>query len=175
LHFAGCSRSLVRNAKNKDIVMNKAHDRALLKQAIRDRLMALEVEELTAAKAHHEEFVRESMLDDREGHDKDDIAVSRENADLAAAFDAPVFAHHAKIDVIENLDFALTDTVQPGAVVRLKDRSLIVAVSTSKFDLGGHSYMGISTQSPMFKAMDGLKAGDKFDLNGRKFTIRDVL
>ena len=155
--------------------MKKAQERARLKQAIVDRLMALEVEELTAAKAHHEEFVREAVLDDREGHDKDDIAVSRENADLAAAFDAPVHAHHAKIDVIENMDFAVTDTVGPGAVVRFKDRSLIVVVSTSKFDLDGHSYMGISTQSPMFKAMDGLKAGDSFNLNGRKFTIKDVL
>lgn len=155
--------------------MNKAHDRALLKQAIRDRLMSIEVEELTAAKVHREEFMRESMLDDREGHDRDDVAGSRENADLAAAFDAPMFAHHAKIDVIENLDFALSDTVKPGAVVRLSDRSLIVAVSTSKFDLDGQTYMGISTQSPMFKAMDGLKAGDRFDLNGRKFTIKDVL
>lgn len=155
--------------------MSNSQDRAALKQAIRDRMMALEAEELAAAKAHYDAFMRDSQLDDREGHDKDDIAISRENADLAAAFDAPVQTHHAKIDVIENMDFALTDTVRPGAVVRFNDRSFIVAVSTGKFDMGGTTYMGISTQSPIYKAMDGLQPGDSFAHNGVEYQIQDVL
>ena len=69
--------------------------------------MSLEEQELATAQAHYDAFLKDSQLDDREGHDKDDIAASRENADLAAAFDAPVHAHHAKIDVIENTDFGL--------------------------------------------------------------------
>lgn len=155
--------------------MSNSQDRGALKQAIRDRMMALEAEELAAAKAHYDDFMRDSQLDDREGHDKDDIAVSRESADLAAAFDAPVQTHHAKIDVIENLDFALTDTVRPGAVVRFHDRSFIVAISTARFELDGVTYMGISTQSPIYKAMDGLQAGDSFAHNGVEYEIQDVL
>ena len=155
--------------------MTDVQDRAALKRAVCDRMMALEAEELAAAKSHYDAFMRESQLDDREGHDKDDIAVSRENADLAHAFDAPVQAHHAKIDVIENMDFSLTDTVRPGAVVCFSDRNFIVAISTSKFEVEGRTYMGISTQSPIFKAMDGLGAGDSFSHNGQEFEIQDVL
>ena len=70
-------------------------DPAARKKAIIDRLMSLEEQELATAQAHYDAFLKDSQLDDREGHDKDDIAASRENADLAAAFDAPVHAHHA--------------------------------------------------------------------------------
>lgn len=155
--------------------MKTLQDRAALKQAICDRMMALEAEELAAAKAHYDAFIRDSRLDDREVHDKDEIAVSRENADLAAAFDSPVQTHHAKIDVIENLDFSVTDTVRPGAVVCMGDRNFIVAVSTSRFEVQGQTFMGISPQSPIYKAMDGLRAGETFRHNGQEFRIQDVI
>ena len=150
-------------------------DPAARKKAIIDQLMALEAQELATAQAHHDAFQKESQLDDREGHDKDDIAASRESADLAAAFDGPVHAHHAKIDVIENTDFSLTDTVRPGAVVWLGDRHFVVCVSTTKFDVDGETYMGISTQSPIYLAMAGMRKGDVFTHNGTEFEIREIL
>lgn len=155
--------------------MTAPRDRAALKAAIRDRMMSLEAAELDAAKAHYEAFMAESMLDGREVLDKDDLAVSRENADLAAAFDHPVQTHHAKIDLLENLDFSPKDTVEPGAVVEFGGRRFVVAVSTNRFDLDGVTYMGISPQSPIYKAMAGLGAGDIFTFNGKEIEIEDVL
>ena len=149
-------------------------DRAARKLAVRNKLMALEEAELADAIAHYEAFLHDSALDDREAHDKDEIAVSRENADLAAAFDTPVQTHHAKIDVIENLDFALKDEVEPGAVVSFNGRHFIVAVSTTRFDVEGRTYMGISTQSPIYNAMKGLSEGDSFTFNGREMTLDEV-
>ena len=155
--------------------MSTEKERAAQKKAIIDRLMSLEAEELATAQAHYDAFLKDAQLDDREGHDKDDIAASRENADLAAAFDAPVHAHHAKIDVIENTDFGLTDTVRPGSVMRFNNRSFVVCVSTTRFEVGGDTYMGISTQSPIYLAMAGLRAGDVFTHNGTEFEVQDVL
>ncbi len=150
-------------------------DRAARKKAIVDKLMSLEAQELATAQAHYDAFLKDAQLDDREAHDKDDIAASRENADLAAAFDAPVHAHHAKIDVIENTNFGLTDTVQPGAVIKFNNRRFVVCVSTTRFDVDGKTYMGISTQSPIYLAMVGLQAGDVFTHNGAEFEVQDVM
>ncbi|MEM7088958.1 MAG: hypothetical protein AAF496_05245 [Pseudomonadota bacterium] len=150
-------------------------ERAARKKAIVDRLMSLEAQELATAQAHYDSFLKDAQLDDREGHDKDDIAASRENADLAAAFDAPVHAHHAKIDVIENTDFAVTDTVQPGAVIKFNNRRFVVCVSTTRFEIDGQTYMGISTQSPIYLAMAGLRKGDVFTHNSTEFEVQDVL
>ncbi len=155
--------------------MTASTDPAVRKRAIIDKLMSLEAQELATAQAHYDAFLRDSQLDDREGHDKDDIAASRENADLAAAFDAPVHAHHAKIDVIENTDFSITDRVQPGAVVKFNNRRFVVCVSTTRFDVDGKTYMGISTQSPIYLAMVGLQEGDVFTHNGTEFEVQEVL
>lgn len=150
-------------------------DRAALKKSVHDCLMSLEEAELATAIAHYEAFLQNSQLDAREVHDKDDFVASRENADLAVAFDTPVQTHHAKIDAIENTDFSLMDVVGPGAVVKFGDRRFIVCISTTRFDVGGVTYMGISTQSPIYRAMAGLKAGESFSFNGRDLEIQDVL
>lgn len=154
--------------------MTASKDRIALKLALRDKMLALEGDELATAIEHYERFLRDAMLDDRESHDKDDVAVARENADLAAAFDHPVQTHHAKIDAIENADFSVTDYVRPGAIVSFNNRNFIVVVSTTRFECDGITYMGISTQSPIYKVLEGLKAGDEFTHNGREFTVEDV-
>lgn len=150
-------------------------DRAALKQTIHDRLMALEASELAVAISHYEAHLSQSQTGDHDIHDKDDQVSARESRDLAAAFDAPVQAHHAKVDAIENTDFSLTDRVGPGAVVSFNNRHFIVCVSTTRFDVEGTTYMGISTGSPIYQAMAGLKAGDSFAFNGSEFEIEDVL
>ncbi|MCE8007270.1 hypothetical protein [Aestuariivita sp.] len=149
-------------------------EKTALKQKIRDRMMSLEAAELETAKEHYERFLAEARLDDREQHDNSDIAEARENADLAAAFDHPVKDHHAKIDVLESLDFALTDTIEAGAIVGFEGRHFVVAVSTDRFDVDGVTYMGISMQSPIYKAMNGMGAGDTFTFNGRTVEIDEV-
>lgn len=149
-------------------------DRTALKTALRARMLELESAELASAQAHYARFLAEAKLSEREQHDTSDIAEARENADLAAAFDHPVKDHHAKIDVLENLDFAVRDTIGPGAVVRLGKRRFVVSVATAEFDFDGATFMGISQQSPIYKAMEGLQAGEAFDFNGRSITVDEV-
>ncbi|QBF32992.1 hypothetical protein [Thalassococcus sp. S3] len=151
-----------------------AKDRAEQKQAVYDKMFALETAELETAIAHYEAHLKGSRLDPTESHDTDEISDARESADLAAAFDQPVQTHHAKVDVLENIDFSVTDTVRPGAIVTIDGRHLVVATATARFDVDGVTYMGISEQSPIYKAMAGLQAGDSFTLNGRDATVDEV-
>ena len=151
-----------------------ANDKQAWKNALREKMLTLEAAELKIAQEHYDRFLAEAKLDGREQHDNSDLAEARENADLAAAFDHPVKDHHSKIDVLETMDFSVTDTVQPGAVVAFGNRHVVVSVSTAEFDVDGVSYMGISPQSPIYLAMIGLSAGDSFSFNGRDVTIEEV-
>ena len=151
-----------------------AADNQAWKNALRQKMLTLEAAELEVAQAHYDRFLAEAKLDGREQYDNSDIAEARENADLAAAFDHPVKDHHSKIDVLETLDFSVTDTVQPGAVVTFGDRHVVVSVSTAEFDVDGVRYMGISAQSPIYLAMAGLSKGESFTFNGREVVVEDV-
>ena len=150
------------------------HDRQALKSALRDRMLSLEAAELTAAVEHYERFMKDAQLDLREQYDNSEIAEARENADLAAAFDHPVKDHHSKIDVLENLDFSVTDKVGPGAVVSFGTRHVVISVSTAEFDHEGVTYMGISPQSPIYNAMKGLEEGDSFTFHGKEVVLDEV-
>ena len=155
--------------------MGNPTNRVAFKRDIAHKIMSLEAEKLATAQAHYDAFLKDAQLDGREEHDKDDIVGARENMDLAAAFDHPVQTHHAKIEVLAGLDFSLKEAVEPGAVVRFNGRSFVVAVSTTRFDLGGKTFIGISQQSPIYQAMAGLRAGDSFAHNGQNFVIDDVI
>lgn len=144
------------------------------KNALKARLLELEHDELDHAIEHYEAYLKDSRLDDRETHDRDDYATARLNADLAHSFDHPVHEHQAKIDLIESTDFGPKDKVERGTAVRFGGKRFVVVTSTRRFELDGKEFMGISTESPVFKAMQGLKAGDSFALGGREITLEAV-
>jgi hypothetical protein len=68
----------------------------------------------------------------------------------------------------------LFDTVQFGAVVITDKQNIFVSTGMGKFESGGVSYYGISSQAPIFRAMENARAGSSFEINGRRFEIKDV-
>jgi transcription elongation GreA/GreB family factor len=150
-------------------------DRDAFKKALRGRMIELEEAELASAMSHYQAFLSESQLDESEVYDNSELSNVGESLEMAQAFDHPVQSHAAKIAAIEATDFSPTDVVRPGAGVIFSDRRFVVAVSTARFDCEGHQYMGISAQSPIYRAMEGLRAGDSFTLNGRDMEIQEVI
>lgn len=145
------------------------------KTALKARMLELEQAELDHAVEHYEQFLKDARLDEREAHDRDEYAAARMNADLAHAFDHPVHEHEAKISVIKKLDFGPKTEVAQGAVIGFSGRHFVVAVSTRRFEFAGQEYMGISVDSPLYKKIAGLVAGDKFSMGGAEITLDEVL
>lgn len=144
------------------------------KAALKARMLELEQHELDVAREHYDEYLKDSQLDQREYRDKDEIAMARTAADLAHGFDHPIHAHEAKIEALRDLDFDPKDTVEPGAVVSFGGRHFVVAVSTTRFECDGQTYMGISLDSPIYQAISGLQAGESFDWRGQEHVIDEV-
>lgn len=67
-----------------------------------------------------------------------------------------------------------TTVIEPGAVVNTDIQNFFVAISQSKVEIDGNVYFPISTSSPIFQAMVGMKKGSTFHFRDRKFTIREV-
>jgi len=80
-----------------------------------------------------------------------------------------------ELDVLERVPASdITNVIEPGAVVRTDNQNFFVAISMGKIDLEGKVYFPISTSSPIFQAMVGLKQGATFQFRDRKFTIKEV-
>ena len=64
--------------------------------------------------------------------------------------------------------------VAPGAVVVTNVRTFFVSVSTEQFQVGEHSFVGLSDKSPVYLAMKGKVKGDIFSCAGTAYKIIDI-
>lgn len=144
------------------------------KMRLRDAMLALEEAELAHAREAYAEYLAEARIDHSEPIEPSDAAQAEAAGELAAALDHPLHDHAEKIARIREIDFGPKSEVGEGAVIDLGGRLFVVAVSTARFTCEGATVMGISPQAPLYKALEGLGAGDSATVNGRTVTIRDI-
>jgi hypothetical protein len=68
----------------------------------------------------------------------------------------------------------LATQVDNGALVITNNGSFYLAISAGALVVNGASYFAISLASPIGIKMRGLKAGDRFNLNGKDYIINSV-
>jgi hypothetical protein len=79
----------------------------------------------------------------------------------------------ADMNVLERIDPKNPkETVEFGAIVISDTSKFIIAISAGKIEIDGTIYYAISPAVPLYKAMEGLKAGESFVFNGKQQTIR---
>ena len=79
------------------------------------------------------------------------------------------------LSVIEKINCQeLKDKVEFGAIIISDISRFIVAISSGKIEVDGTTYYAISPAVPLYKAMEGMKAGDSFEFNGKCQTIKEL-
>ncbi|OAV43437.1 hypothetical protein [Lewinella sp. 4G2] len=71
------------------------------------------------------------------------------------------------IDTIEP-----TEEIQLGDVIHTDQGKFFVACASDAFEIDGETYQGISTDSPLFRALLGKHDGDTVSINGNEFTLK---
>lgn len=145
------------------------------KSAVKETMLALSASELEHAREHYEQFLASARLDRSEPIETDERAQAETASELAEAFEQPVHDYETKIDRLRAIDFGPKSEVGEGAIVTVGARHFVIAVSTARFEHEGVELIGISTQAPIYKAMEGKEAGDDCTFNGRTLTIDEVI
>lgn len=79
------------------------------------------------------------------------------------------------VNILEQIDCnGLKEKVEFGAIVVSDMSQFIIAISSGKIDCDGEIYYAISPAVPLYKVMQGLKAGDSFEFNGKRQTIKEL-
>jgi transcription elongation GreA/GreB family factor len=65
-------------------------------------------------------------------------------------------------------------TIRPGNAVETNNGNFYIAISAGQLKTNGQSYFAVSAATPIGGKLIGLKAGDSFDFNGKKYTIDKV-
>ena len=144
------------------------------KIALRDTMLALTEADLAQATAKYQVFLDAAKLDELEPIESDEQSQAENAADLAEAFDDRVHGYTDKITRLREINFGPKDSVEPGAVVQLGNRYLVISVSSAEFTCEGKSFMGISTGAPIYVAIEGKKSGESCTFNGRALKIGEI-
>jgi hypothetical protein len=144
------------------------------KSALKDTLLKLEQVSIQDARAHYEAYLKGALLDPVAVGDTADHAQVFQSGQVAQKVEHQLHAHEIHLQKIGSINFDRKQIVEEGAVVNVSGRHLVVAVPTPTFKLNGVEMLGISAEAPLAMAMAGLKAGDTFEFNRKRFEIAEV-
>ena len=144
------------------------------KDHIRKTMLSLETAALKSARDNYLDYVSTARVDRSEPIENDELAQSEIASDFAEALDDTLEDYGDKLEKLRGIDFGPKSVVVEGAVVKLSGRYFVIAVSTGKFTCQGRELMGISTMAPIFEAIEGARAGETVQFNGRDITVEDV-
>lgn len=144
------------------------------KNIIKETMLSLEDAAFQSAREEYLDYVADARLDRSEPIENDEQAQAEVAADFSEALDDTLHDHRDKLDKLQKIDFGPKSTATEGALVRLSGRNFIISVSTAKFTCDGNDVMGISTMAPIFESIEGARAGETVEFNGRKLVIEDV-
>ena len=135
---------------------------AAAKGRVKDALVASARAQLQASEGQVSSEEAAATVDQDSSYAVDDLSKSDEAGDMSALFEGAAARQKANVDAIQALDVAPRDTVGPGAIVGFGGARYLVGVVADSFEVDGVSYEGISTDSPIYPAIEGLRAGDSF-------------
>ncbi len=67
-----------------------------------------------------------------------------------------------------------SSVVMPGSLVRTNNGNYYIAISAKQLKVDDISYYAISIASPIGEKLSGRKAGESFEMNGKKFIIESL-
>lgn len=143
-------------AKTVDAATKEAVKKALLDRA-RQQL------DVTGDRAEVENDAAEVVTEDSTSID--DGYQAEQAADLSELLDDAADKRTDDIDALESLDVSPTDRIQPGAIVEVGGIRYLVGVVAEDIDVDGETYAGLSTESPLYEAVQGKGVGDEVVVN----------
>lgn len=144
------------------------------KIALLKSMLALEKEQLAFSEKAYTEYLGSAKQNSGELQDHHEFSAKFGESEVAQAFETRLHNHIDAINKLRTIDFSPKTVVEEGAIIFLRDRWFVIAVATTQFDCDGTSFMGISTDAPLFKAMEGKRPDDWFTWAGKEFRISVV-
>ena len=144
------------------------------KTLLQSTMLAMEAEVLDHSERTYAEYLSGAQRDASEPVDHDGYSQAFSNAEIAQSFDCPIHGYGEAMAKLREIDFGDKSEVGEGAIVRIGGRWFVIAVATRAFKSAGTSYVGISTQAPIYSAIEGKRAGDCFEFNGHSMKIELV-
>lgn len=144
------------------------------KSKLKEFLLSLEEKTIKDVEMNYEAYLAAGQVETFEVVELEQQSQQSEQLDLAEKLDEQLHEHTQHLAELNGIDFSPTDTIRKGAVVKVNDRYIFVGVPKSKFKFEDKTFIGISTEAPLYSCMAGKGAGDACRFNNTDFNIQEV-
>lgn len=141
------------------------------KQRVKDALIVQAETELRLSRASAAGQDSAAELDPDSSYSVDDQSQSDEAGELGGLFEGIEDRQEGVLAQLKDLDFGLKTVVGPGAFVGFGGARYIVGVVAAAIASDGVTYEGISSDSPIYASLIGLRVGDTFTFDGHEHRV----
>jgi transcription elongation GreA/GreB family factor len=146
----------------------------LSKTSLKTVITSLQEAQLRQSRNAYAAYLADAAGDRSEPTDQDQASQAFGNAELAEFFEGPMRTYEAALNRLQTIDFGPKSRVEAGAAVQINDRWYVMGIATQAFECDGLTYMGISTEAPIYQALEGAVAGDTVEYRGRELKVQNV-
>lgn len=144
------------------------------KQQLKSALIAMQERIVGDLEEQVELYHGQVDIDENATKDPEDYSHQYESSEYERLLKDQVTREKNTLYDLKNMNYGPKDSVTEGAYVRTSNHHFFIGAPTVPFDFGDISVVGISTVSPIYLRMQGLKAGAQFSFRGHDYKILEI-
>ncbi len=157
--------------------MIETTDKHLLKRRILDACIQKQQSLIDDFKLRIRAILDTQDLGNEEQYDANEVSQKTQRSEEVTAVNEALSLANEEMSFLQHLKATennLYTSVGPGAVVITDKFTFFISVSIEQFSVNGETFVGISTKSPLYLIMKGLRAEDVFQHKGQRYTIKQI-
>ncbi|MBS7332129.1 MAG: hypothetical protein KIG88_00855 [Weeksellaceae bacterium] len=140
-----------------------------------DHLIYLREEEIKTLEETHKMQTESLDLDEDSSVEVDDLVQQSRSTDDAFATKIRLDEAKKELESFIILKPELVPGITEGNVVFTNKVNMVIGLAFQQFELDGVKFVGISTNAPIYKSLEGKIKGDTLEFNGVEYTIEEIL
>ncbi|SFI38611.1 hypothetical protein [Halpernia frigidisoli] len=115
-----------------------------------------------------------SDLEENSASDPDELSHQTEAKDMQLRFEQLHSEAKNNLNLLESEKENSYEEIENGSLIETENFFFFVGISVPSFDLNGKQVISVSEEAPIFKEMQGKKAGDEFKMGDTDYKILDI-
>ncbi len=144
------------------------------KDSLKKHMISMEKIDVKDNVEKYQNYLDAQDIDEEATIDDEDLSYRNASDEITDGIDHQIHENKDVMVDIAEIDFGPKSNIEPGALVTIGDKNLVVAAATEPFDFEGKEYLGISVDSPIYPRIAGKKAGDTFVFRAKSYKIAEV-
>jgi hypothetical protein len=144
------------------------------KATIKQRIEEIQTEVVADLEKAFNRDLTSADIDEAETKDPEDFSHQTELNEMARTQELRLRKSRHDLRYVQDLPDEKSELVEEGALIETESYFFYVGIAVHPFKVDDRPVAGISTESPIYRAMQGRTEGETFSYNNKTYTIKSI-